>query len=319
MEMRQLKMFCAVAECGSFTAAAEKIHTVQSNITMRIKELESELGQPLFVRKKSGIVLTLAGQTFQGYARRILQLTEESRSALLASAAPAGPLRLGSMETTAAVRLPPVLTRFREKCPAVRLSLATDTTAALIKAVEDYRLDGAFIGGLQRNTALVQEEMFQEELVLASSRDYTSLAELSRAMPKQTVLVFRTGCFYRSTLEHWFYQTGLAPNDVMEMGTLDGILSCVASGMGVTLLPRTVIERSHLRSALSIHRIPAEIANVKTVFIRRNDVLPSSAMAAFIALSHERWAWEFDGGPDAMRSPAQPEAIALSAADSSLH
>lgn len=319
MEMRQLKMFCAVVECGSFTAAAEKVHTVQSNVTMRIKELESELGQQFFVRKKSGIVLTLAGQTFLGYARRILQLTEESRTALLASAAPAGPLRLGSMETTAAIRLPPVLTRYRERYPAVRLSLATDTTAALVKAVEDYRLDGAFIGGSQRNAALVQEELFEEELVVASSRDYQSLSEVAQVIAKQTVLVFRTGCFYRSTLERWFHQTGLVPNEVMEMGTLDGILSCVASGMGVTLLPRTVIEQSHLKGALSIHRIPAEIANVKTVFIRRNDVLPSSAMAAFIAMSHDGSAWHADGATHATSHLAARDAIALSSAESSLH
>lgn len=317
--MRQLKIFCAVVECGSFTAAADKIHTVQSNVTMRIKELEGELNQQLFVRKKSGIVLTSAGQTFLGYARRILQLTEESRAALLDTSTPSGLLRLGSMETTAAIRLPRVLTRYRERYPEVQLSLATDTTAALVKAVERYQLDGAFIGSFQQNAALVQDEVFEEELVVASSRDYASLAELSRAIPKQTVLVFRTGCFYRSTLERWFYQAGLVPNQVMEMGTLDGILSCVASGMGVTLLPRTVIERCHVSDALNIHRIPAEIANVKTVFIRRNDVLPSSAMAAFIGLAREQLAWEGDDSTRNLHNGAPRERIAAGAAESSVH
>ena len=82
MEMRQLRIFCAVAEHGSFTAAAQKVHTVQSNVTMRIKELEAELEQQLFIRQKSGVVLTPAGHTFLAYARRILQLTDESRAAL---------------------------------------------------------------------------------------------------------------------------------------------------------------------------------------------------------------------------------------------
>ena len=76
MEMRQLKIFCAVAELGSFTAAAVHVNTVQSNVTMRVKELEAELNRDLFIRKKSGVVLTSAGETFLGYARRILQLTE---------------------------------------------------------------------------------------------------------------------------------------------------------------------------------------------------------------------------------------------------
>lgn len=285
MEMRQLKIFCAVAEHGSFTAAAERVHTVQSNITMRVKELEAELGQQLFVRQKSGVMLTSAGQTFLGYARRILQLTDESRNALLDTATPAGHLRLGSMETTAAIRLPQVLTKYRERYPQVQLSLLTGTTIELIKAVENHRLDGAFVGGIHQNPALSQEEVFQEELVLVSSREFESLAELTQAMPQQTVLVFRTGCFYRSTLEHWFYQVGLVPNQVMEMGTLDGILSCVAAGMGVTLLPRTVADNYGTHHPIRYHRLPSEFASVKTVFIRRNDVLATPALTTFVNMA----------------------------------
>jgi DNA-binding transcriptional LysR family regulator len=288
MEMRQLKIFCAVAEDGSFTAAAEKVHTVQSNVTMRVKELEAELGQPLFVRRKSGVVLTPAGQTFLGYAQRILHLTDESHRALMDTSKPTGLLRLGSMETTAAIRLPQVLTKYREKYPQVQLSLLTGTTAELIKAVENHRLDGAFVGGHHQNPALAQEEVFQEELVLVSSREFESLAALMKAMPQQTVLAFRTGCFYRSTLEHWFYQVGLVPNQVMELGTLDGILSCVAAGMGVTLLPRAVAQKHKSRHAIRAHAIPSEFSNVKTVFIRRTDALVTPVLAAFVSLARDQ-------------------------------
>ena len=287
MEMRQLRILCAVAEYGSFTAAAEKEHTVQSNVTMRVKELEVELGQQLFIRQKSGVILTSAGQTFLGYARRILQLTDESRNALLDSATPKGLLRLGSMETTAAIRLPRVLTKYRERYPQVQLSLMTGTTVELIKAVENYRLDGAFVGGFHENISLSQEEVFEEELVLVSSREFSSLPELVRTMPQQTVLVFRTGCFYRSTLEHWFYQVGLVPNQVMELGTLDGILSCVGAGLGVTLLPMSIAESHGARLAIRYHRIPSEFAHVKTVFIRRSDSIPISGLAAFISLTRD--------------------------------
>jgi DNA-binding transcriptional LysR family regulator len=290
MEMRQLKIFCAVAENGSFTAAADQVHTVQSNVTMRVKELETELGQPLFIRQKSGVVLTSAGQTFLGYARRILHLTEESRHALQNTSTPKGLLRLGSMETTAAIRLPQVLTKYREKYPQVQLSLLTGTTVELIKAVENHRLDGAFVGGLHQNVALFQDEVFQEELVLVSSNEFDSLAALIRVMPQQTVLAFRTGCFYRSTLEHWFYQVGMVPNQVMELGTLDGILSCVAAGMGVTLLPRTVVQSHESRHALRAHALPPEFANVKTVFIHRSDTLVTPALAAFVELAQDQLA-----------------------------
>ncbi|BDB27029.1 LysR family transcriptional regulator [Cupriavidus sp. P-10] len=290
MELRQLKMFCAAAEYGSFTAAAEKVHCVQSNITMRVKELEAELRQPLFIRRKTGITLTSAGQVFLGYAQRILQLTEESRSALLDSSVPAGPLRLGSMETTAAVRLPRVLARYRERYPEVQLSLATGTTAELIKAVEAHRLDGAFVGGFHQNPSLHQEAIFNEELVLVSSNRYASLAALANEMTQQTVLVFRSGCFYRSTLEQWLYQAGLIPGQILELGTLDGILSCTAAGMGVTILPKAVVEHHESRDQISCHRLPDEFAKVATVFIRRKDSFETAALRAMASLAHEQFA-----------------------------
>ncbi|MDY7511229.1 LysR family transcriptional regulator [Ralstonia wenshanensis] len=286
MELRQLRMFCAAAESGSFTAAAEKVHCVQSNITMRVKELESELRQPLFVRHKSGITLTSAGETFLGYAQRILQLTEESRSALLDSSEPIGNLRLGSMETTAAVRLPAVLTSYREQYPKVHLSLTTGTTAELIKAVESHRLDGAFIGGFHQNPGLLQEAILNEELVLVSSSKYDSLELLTTEMTQQTVLVFRSGCFYRSSLERWLHHVGLIPGQILELGTLDGILSCAATGMGVTILPRAVVDHHQSRDRIACHRLPDEFANVVTVFIRRKDSYETAAMRAMVSMAH---------------------------------
>lgn len=284
MEMRQLKIFCAVAEEGSFTGAALKVHTVQSNVTMRVKELEEELGQRLFIRQKSGVLLTSAGETFVVYARRILQLTEESRHALLDDATPSGPLRLGSMETTAAIRLPGVLTRYRKLYPKVQLSLTTGTTAELIKAVESRRVDGAFVGGRHQNQAITQQAVFKEELVLVSSSEHRSLKELTQHMPQQTVLVFRAGCFYRSTLESWLYQIGLIPNQILELGTLDGILSCVSAGMGVTLLPRSVVERYAAKDSLRSHSVPREFGRVTTMFVTHKDSAPTSALRALVDL-----------------------------------
>ena len=296
MDLRQLKIFCAVVDHGSFTAAAEAVHTVQSNVTMRVKELEAELGQPLFIRQKSGVVLTSAGITFLGYARRILQLTEESRAALAETGTPAGPLRLGAMETTAAIRLPRLLCACRARYPDVQMSLTTGTTAELIKAVEDHRLDGAFVGGRHRNPALVQDELFREELALISDRSLASRDALIDTLPQQTVFVFRAGCFYRSTLESWFHQAGLVPGRIMEMGTLDGILSCVAAGMGITLLPAAVARSSSLADLLHCHDLPPEVATVTTVFIRRQGAPVSAALKAFIALAQ------------AMFSPPSPPA-----------
>lgn len=288
MEMRQLRIFCAVADQGSFTGAAETVHCVQSNVTMRVRELETELGQALFLRARGGVVLTAAGRTFLDYARRILQLADESRTVLLDCGTPRGLLRLGAMETTAAIRLPAVLRTYRQRHPEVQLSLITGTTAELIQGVRERRLDAAFVGGFHQIPELQQEQVFEEELVLVSSRRFATLKALKREMSQQSILVFKTGCFYRSTLERWLDRTGLLPQQVLELGTLDGILSCVAAAMGVTLLPRTVIEGRQDRSLLSCHGLPNHIARVATVLLRRRDTPQSAALRAMVEIATEQ-------------------------------
>jgi DNA-binding transcriptional LysR family regulator len=313
MELRHLRIFCAVAEYGSFTAAAESVHNVQSNVTMRIKELEAELSQQLFVRQKNGVVLTSAGQTFLGYAQRILQLTDESRSALQDTATPKGLLRLGSMETTAAIRLPKVLAKYHQKYPQVQLSLLTGTTTELIKAVEAHRLDGAFVGGFHQNAALHQEAVFEEELVLVSSGRFDSrealVRQLGDPLSQPTILVFKTGCFYRSTLEHWFHQEGVIPGQIMELGTLDGIMSCVAAGVGITILPRSIVEGHAARQSVYCHALPPAFANVITVFIRSKDTFVTPALTALLELARDQLAGEAAVAADIAANAARPHAL----------
>jgi DNA-binding transcriptional LysR family regulator len=287
MELRQIKMFCAVAEHGSFTAAAAAVYCVQSNVTMRIKELEAELGQPLFVRAKSGITLTTAGRTFQTYASRVLKLVDESRLALESNVSPCGSLKIGTMESTAAVRLPRVLMAYRSMYPQVRLSLVTGTTIELIRRVQNHELDGAFVGGFHDAQELNQEQVFEEELVLVSSRKYGNMENLRHDIGQMAILVFRTGCFYRSTFESWLHQAGLVGMEMLELGTLDGILSCVASGIGVSVLPISVVQQFREPDLLCMHTLPVKLSRVATVFVRRQDAFETAAMRSMIEVSHK--------------------------------
>jgi DNA-binding transcriptional LysR family regulator len=108
---------------------------------------------------------------------------------------PKGPLAIGSMETTAAVRLPSLLARFHRRFPAVQLTLRTGTTAALVASVLDGSLDGAFVAGPIDHADLSVALAFKEELVLVSARRWTNLATLRAGTAESgpTALVFRTG------------------------------------------------------------------------------------------------------------------------------
>lgn len=284
MELSDIKTFAAVARAGGITRAAEELNTVQSNVTQRIKALEAEIGTPLFERHSRGMTLTAAGKRLLPYAQKMTALSHEAVLAARDDGEPKGPLAIGSMETTAAVRLPPLLADFHRRFPAVRLTLRTATTADLVAAVLDGILDGAFVAGPIEHAELFAVTAFHEELVLVSARRWSSLAELRAGTPESgpTALVFRTGCTYRQRLEQVFVEFGWPSAARFELGTLDGMIGCVAADMGVTLLPRAVVERSAMNGNVSIHTLGASHARVETLFIQRRTGHQYSALSGFV-------------------------------------
>ena len=143
MDLVQLEIFKAVAEQGSISAAAQLIHRVPSNLTTRIKQLEQDLGVELFIREKSRLRLSPAGWNFLGYARRILDLVQEAR-ATVAGEEPQGAFALGSLESTAAVRIPALLAAYNQKHTKVELDLSTGPSGTMIEGVLSGRLAAAF-------------------------------------------------------------------------------------------------------------------------------------------------------------------------------
>lgn len=105
MDLTQLEMFNAVAEAGSITQAAAIVHRVPSNLTTRLRQLETELGVDLFIRENQRLRLSPAGHNFLRYSQQILALVDEARS-VVAGDEPQGLFSLGSLESTAAVRIP---------------------------------------------------------------------------------------------------------------------------------------------------------------------------------------------------------------------
>jgi DNA-binding transcriptional LysR family regulator len=283
MELSDLVTFSTVARAGGVTRAADELNTVQSNITQRIKALEAEIGTPLFERHSRGMTLTGAGRRLLPYAQRMAALSREAVLAARDDGEPKGPLAIGSLETTAAVRLPLLLAEFHRRHPAVQLSLRTATTADLVAAVLDGALDGAFVAGPIEHAELMTSIAFKEELVLITARRWTSLAALRAGTPESgpTALVFRSGCTYRQRLEQLFAEFGWPSAARFEFGTLDGMIGCVAADMGVTLLPRAVVERRDPGENIRIHSLGASLSRVDTLFIQRRAAHQYSALQGF--------------------------------------
>ncbi|MCM3494145.1 LysR family transcriptional regulator [Paenibacillus lactis] len=287
MDIRDMQIFLAVANEGSFTRAAEKLEYVQSSISIRIQQLESELNTELFHRGRQGVRLTSSGEALKSYAEKIIILTQEAQRVVSDRSIPRGPLRIGSLETTTAIRLPLILAEYHKSYPNVDLVLRTGTTEELVQSVLKYELDGAFVSSPGEHPELETVEVGVEELVLLSGGQ-TDPIHRPEQLRHLTILVFRVGCHYRRILEDWLHGKGISAK-IMELGTLEGILGCIHAGLGVSLLPRSVIERAMMKYNLQAHNISDEFLRTPTLFIRRKDTFKTAAVSEFIRISRERF------------------------------
>src|SRR5580704_9294215 len=164
-----LKVFEAVARLGGMNRAAAELNTVQSNVTARVKALETDLSCVLFERHARGVSLTAAGQRLLPYANSAARLLADARRATRDDGVPRGLLTIGSLETTAALHLTPLLAGYAAEYPEVDLVLRTGTTRELIGEVLGGRLDGAFVCGPVAHAELLEEVVFREELIMLAA------------------------------------------------------------------------------------------------------------------------------------------------------
>jgi DNA-binding transcriptional LysR family regulator len=189
------------------------------------------------------------------------------------------------------VRLPPVLAAYGAACPEVDIEIDTGTTA-LVDAVLARRLEAAFVAGAVSHRELLAIPMVEEQLVLVTAPWIAGLDKLaaSAGLDPIKLILFRSGCSYRTRLEALLAERGITNARRLEFGTLDGIIGCVGAGIGLTLLPRVVVARAASEGRVALHRLPAEAARIETVLIRRHDIFVSTALARFIEIARNRLA-----------------------------
>src|SRR5580692_928304 len=281
MDPTDLKVFESVARHGNMSRAAAELNTVQSNVTARVRALELELGVLLFQRHARGVKITPAGRRMLPFSARISKLLSDAKAAARDDGVPSGVLEVGTLETTVALRLPPVLASYTRAYPKVRPVITTGTTCSLIEDVVECRLEGAFVAGPVDHPDLEQECVYREELVLVTPRSIRGLQDLSSVNELKTI-VFRMGCSYRVRLENLLAEAGILVAQPLEFGSLDAILGCVAAGIGITLLPKGIVAAAWRDGQVAVHELPPKFAEVQTMFIRRKDAYVSSALVAFL-------------------------------------
>jgi LysR family hydrogen peroxide-inducible transcriptional activator len=247
MELHQLRYFCAVAETGSFSRAAEHSHVAQPSLSQQILKLEDELGARLFDRLGRSVRLTDVGKAFLPRARAVLRELEAAKGDVVERKdSVAGSLIVGVIPTIAPYYLPPKLSSFTRQFPQARVTVVEEITPVLLDRLRASTVDVAILALPIRGHEFDTFALLTERLFAALPRKHALAGRRSLALKdlrKEPFLLLRDGHCFRDTAVAACDRARLSPQVIFESGQFSSILSMVGTGMGVSIVPEMAIEK----------------------------------------------------------------------------
>jgi len=241
MNLRQLVIFRAVHKRGTLSGAGAELSITQPAVSAQMKDLQAELGTPLFRVQGRRLELTEAGEELVAYAERILSLVEAAREATRARARSGGLVRIAASSTPGVSLLPPLIAAFRKKFPAVRVRLQVVNTQTVEEKLQSREADLGVVGGRLTAADLIVEPWRDDELGLVVPPDHR-LAKRSRTeaggLAEETLLAREHGSATRTTYEAAFLRAGYPLPQAQVLGDTEAIKHAIAAGMGVSILSR---------------------------------------------------------------------------------
>ncbi len=247
MELKYLATFKTIVEEGSFTAAAEKLHYTQSTITFQIDQLEQELSIKLFEKVGRKMVLTSAGKEFIPRVNEVLSAVDKLHYLDKDVSECEGELHIGVAETYLCYKLPEILKVFVNKAPKARLFIHSMNCYEIRNQLIDGTLDvGVFykdIGGYGDSLTVKPIESFEITLVASPNTakrfsDFTT----PNSHHKIPLIINEPNCIFRQIFEKYLKDNGIILDHTIELGSIATIKSLVQNDVGVSFLPRFVVE-----------------------------------------------------------------------------
>ncbi len=253
MELRHLRYFLAVAAAQNFTKASEALHVSQPSLSVQIKNLEEELGTRLFDRLGRTIALTQAGSLFRDHAERALREVEQAAQLIRElDGAQRGRLIVGTLATVNSYLIPPLVSQFKQRFPAVHLQVHSQPSAEIVAGLLTNRLDLGLCLLPVPQDQLTTIPLFDERLVLVAPAQHR-LAQSRLRMRDlgglPLVLMPADYCL-RKMVEEECALAGVTTQVVLEMTSPEGILQAVTEGAGLTILPELYVRQRLVRSKL---------------------------------------------------------------------
>jgi DNA-binding transcriptional LysR family regulator len=294
MKLHLLRIFTVVAEQMSFSRAAEALYISQPAVSKAVRELEQQVGVPLFDRGAGKLRLTEAGHLLAERGRVILSVEESAEEDLQAlRGLHQGVLRIGSSTTIAAYLLPRVIATYLRSHPNIDLRLTIKNTARIVQLLLDYQIDVALVEGPVADERIECEAWRPDELVVIAAPDYPLARQAAAgplpisALAGQLFLIREPGSGTREVAEAALAERGIQWERTVELGSTEAIKEAVAAGLGLAIVSRAaVVDQLKLRKLVILHFEGLDIRRTLTR-IRLSGRTPSAAARTFDQLLNE--------------------------------
>ena len=295
MEIRQLRAFVAIAEAGTFTAGALRVHVTQAAISMQIRQIENELGAKVFIRAPRHVILTEAGEHLLVRARQILREHDAALDEIAELAgAERGRLRIGSASAMVLTeRLPRILKELRKQHPAADISVNSGTSDALVDQIVAGELDTAFVSLPVDVRGIQTERLSEDQLVaIASPRHKFARQRTISAytLAGEKLILGERGGNTRRLIDQFFAQAGVTLKVAMELSRQAAIRRMVEEDMGVGIVPLQSVREEVEKGKLVRWWIEGAEINWELGLAQINGGYESPILQKFIAITRKHFA-----------------------------
>ncbi|MEP6920799.1 MAG: LysR family transcriptional regulator [bacterium] len=294
MEIRQLRAFVAIAESGTFTAGAARVHVTQAAVSMQIRQLEKDLGARLFVRAPRRVILTEAGEHLLQRARHILREHDAAHEEIAELAgAERGRLRIGSASAMVTTDpLPRILRVLRKQHPRAEVSVTSGTSEALVQQILGGELDLAFVS-LPVEARSIQTERLNEDQLVAIASPRHRLAKQrtvsAYTLAGEKLILGERGGNTRRLIDQFFAQAGVSLTVAMELSRQAAIRRMVEEDMGVGIVPLQSVEEEVAKGRLVRWWIEGAQINWQLGMARLSGGYESPIMQTFMSLARNHF------------------------------
>ncbi|MGE0422150.1 MAG: LysR family transcriptional regulator [Reyranellaceae bacterium] len=276
LRLDQLRTFCRVVELGGFSAAAERLGLSQPAVSLQVRQLERRLGVRLIERVGKRSMASDAGKRLLAHARRIEEAVAEALDAVAAERSDTlGRVRIGTGATAAIYLLPPVLRDLRRRFPSLEISITSQNTVDVLKALETNAVDIGLVTLPAPGRAFAVTPLLDDDFVAIASTEAEPLPKTvtPALLAARPLILYETAGNTRRLADAWFARAGVHPTPVMDLGNVEAIKELVAAGLGVAVLPGTAMRRRGERLPITTHTLSPRLSRKLALVMRHDKVL----------------------------------------------